>query len=569
MGKKFQNARKAQGSPPANAPKRNGAKGDTHSLPLPSGWDPVRTLAENPVALILTDREKRVLWWNERAEQLLELSPESSLNQSLHQALGILEFSLPEPKDPSKPASPSIPQVEINLRTPSGKTLSLEVCGGILPSREQDPLQWSFVDVSWRKEIEVQIHNYTSHVEMACIENEAAKKDAEAESQAKSSFLANMSHEIRTPMTAILGFAETLQDPGLSREEIDHAIETIHRNGSYLLGIINDILDLSKIDAGRMTLEAQTIDLRNLLFDVRDLLGARATGKGIVFRIEAPDGLPSHFRSDPLRLRQILINLVGNAIKFTHEGEVVLRVRRAPKEGGLLFEVADTGIGLSPEQAKRIFDPFSQADASTTRKYGGTGLGLSICKRLCQILGGELTLTSTEGIGSTFRFSLPLEEGALEPPWQPLDAPKEKKPRKKKKVPRLQGRVLLAEDGPDNQRLISYLIRKTGAELQLVEDGRQALEKGLEAWEADHPYDLILMDLQMPEMDGFEATQCLRDRGYQGPILALTAHGMSAILDQATQAGCDGWITKPIEREAFFKALSSHLQKSPEKTQTS
>jgi signal transduction histidine kinase/CheY-like chemotaxis protein len=564
MVKKFQRTKEAH-SPPARDPQSNG---DTPPSSFPSGWDPLSALTEAPVGLLMTDPERNLLWWNQRAEEILELNQKPAHGEALHQVLGVPEFALPIPEDPSSSKTSTIPQFELAITTPSGKNLTLQISQaqispGHPPSGKKSPLQWAFTDVSWRKEIEAQINNYASHVEMAFIENEAAKQHAEAENQAKSSFLANMSHEIRTPMTAILGFAETLQDSGLCAEEVNHAIDTIQRNGSYLLGIINDILDLSKIDAEQMTLEKREIDLRELFFDVRDLLEARAKGKGIHFRLEAPDGLPARIQSDPIRLRQVLINLVGNAIKFTHEGEVVLMARKAPQDRGLIIEVTDSGIGLTPAQSQRIFEPFSQGDASTTREYGGTGLGLAICKRLCDALGGELSVSSTEGIGSTFSFSLPLSQKETDPndAWLPLDAPVQKTRRKKPgRAPQLKGKILLAEDGPDNLRLISYLLRKTGVEVQTAENGREALEKALRAWEEKQPFDLILMDLQMPEMDGFEATQCLRDKGYQGPILALTAHGMGEILDQATQAGCNGWITKPIDRQKFFQSLSSVLQ---------
>ena len=563
MAKKFKKTIYDQGNTAPHPTKSLGqSKGDTPVPTLPAGWDPIVALSRAPIGLLWTDAEHKLLWWNQRAQQILELEETLTPGMPLHQVLGVPSTALPPVVSPSSSQASPIPQVGLTLETRSGKRLSLEFSLTYPSPGEDGPLQWAFTDASWHKEIEAQISNYASNVEQAFLKTEIEKKSAEAENRAKSTFLANMSHEIRTPMTAILGFAETLQDPDLDQEEIDHAIETIHQNGSYLLGIINDILDLSKLNAEMMTLEETEMDLGKKLFDVRDLLKDRAKGKGIQLKVEAPDGLPRSFKGDPIRLHQIFINLVGNAIKFTHEGEVILRVRRSPKACELLIEVQDSGIGISPEQAERIFEQFSQAQNSTTRRYGGTGLGLAICRRLCKAMGGELTVSSKEGVGSTFAFNLPLSKESCETPWQPLDASvKQTKAKKKPKTaPKLQGRVLLADDGPDNLRLISYLLRKTGVQIQLAVHGGEALQLALEAQAKGTPYDLILMDLEMPEGDGFEATRRLREKGISCPILALTAHGMQEILDQAVQAGCNGSITKPIDRQRFFETLASLLK---------
>ncbi len=566
MAKKFKRPAEDRGNhttPRTKSPRKPGRKrpkGDTPVPPVPSGWDPLLALSKAPIALLWTDREHKVLWWNLRAQQLLELKEALPLGKTLHKVLGVPASALP-PLVPQDSDTTPIPQVSLTVETPSGKQLCLEFSLTYPSSDEDGPLQWAFTDATWHKEIEAQIGHYTSNVEQAFIRTEFAKQSAEAENRAKSSFLANMSHEIRTPMTAILGFAETLQDPDLLPEERDHAIETIHSNGTYLLGLINDILDLSKLNAEMMTLEKNEIDLRKNFFDVQDLLQDRAKGKGIQLKVEAPDGLPRSFRGDPIRLHQIFINLVGNAIKFTHQGEVILRARKSPSACELIIEVQDTGIGITPEQAERIFEQFSQAQSSTTRRYGGTGLGLAISKRLCEAMGGKLTVSSREGEGSTFAFNLPLNKEACEAPWLPLEASPPAKVRKKpKSAPKLQGRVLLADDGPDNLRLISYLLRKTGVELQTAVHGGEALQFALEARDKGTPFDLILMDLEMPELNGFEATRCLREKGISCPILALTAHGMQEILDQALQAGCNGSVTKPIDRQKFFETLASLLK---------
>ncbi|GEM_PF-6397007 len=558
MGKKFPRPLETQNPKGSRAR----TKRDTLLPPLPVAWDPLAALAQAPVGILWTDRDHCLLWWNLRAQQILEFDDTTPRGRPLHEILDIPPIALPKPWAHPDPGATFLPHVELPLHTPSGKKINLEM-ELAFPSPEEDgPIQWAFTDASWHKEIEAQMTNYTLDVEQAFIQSKEAKNHAEAENRAKSSFLANMSHEIRTPMTAILGFAEALQDPHLTEEEIEHAIDTIHRNGTYLLGIINDILDLSKIDAEMMTLERKRIDLQTILLDVQDTLSAGAKKRGIQLKVEAPDGIPTAAKGDSVRLRQILINLVGNAIKFTHEGSVTLRVRKSPQNSGLLVEVQDTGIGISPEQAQKIFEPFSQADTSTTRRYGGTGLGLAICKRLCEAMGGELSVSSTEGVGSTFAFTLPLSKKIMEAPWVPLHAASSRRKRKKpRRAPQLQGKVLLADDGPDNIKLISYLLKKTGVEFQTAVHGKEALQLALEAQAKGASFDLILMDLEMPEMNGFEATRSLREQGVSIPILALSAHGRQEILDRAKQAGCNGFITKPLDRQKFFKALRPFLKR--------
>jgi PAS domain S-box-containing protein len=387
---------------------------------------------------------------------------------------------------------------------------------------------------------------------------------SEAASLAKSEFLANMSHEIRTPMTAILGYADLLLTGDAQEAERREYIRTICRNGEHLLSIINDILDLSKIEAGKMTVEAMRCSLCQIVADVVATMRVRAAGKGIGLDVEYHFPVPETIVSDAVRIRQILVNLIGNATKFTEQGRVLVRVRSDAASGSepvVAVEICDSGIGMTEEQMGRLFQAFSQADGSTTRKHGGTGLGLMISRRLARMLGGDVSVRSTPGAGSVFTVTLatgPLEgvrmianarEAALTSSDEHDEAPQVQ----------LVGRILLAEDGPDNQRLISFLLRKAGAEVVIAGHGAAAIEAYFQAKEAGEPIEMILMDMQMPVMDGYETTRELRRRGVVTPIVALTAHAMSSDRNKCLAAGCDDFATKPIDRRALIQACARWL----------
>jgi PAS domain S-box-containing protein len=394
---------------------------------------------------------------------------------------------------------------------------------------------------------------------------EESRRAAEAANRSKSEFLANMSHEIRTPMTAILGYADLLlsQDGiGSAPEDCRDAIATIKRNGEHLLGLINCILDLSKVESGKLEIHPVRCSPFALLSEVASLMRVRAAEKSIALEVEAIGLLPETVLTDPLRLRQILVNLVGNAIKFTDHGNVRLGVRLLGQGGlqRLQFDVTDTGIGMNEEQITRLFRPFSQVDSSAARKFGGTGLGLAISKRLVEALGGTIDVHSTPGKGSTFRVIIdpgPMNGIALVRQTEPTPG--------MASVPTaaiagdttvLHARVLLAEDGPDNQRLICFLLRKAGAEVTTVENGQLATESALAQSAAGLPFDVILMDMQMPVMDGYEATRTLRSRGYAGPIIALTAHAMVEDRQKCLDAGCDDYAIKPIVRQELLATVA-------------
>ncbi len=395
-----------------------------------------------------------------------------------------------------------------------------------------------------------------------------AQETAEAANQAKSHFLANMSHEIRTPMTAILGYADLLEDADQSDVHRHECVQTIRRNGDHLLSIINDILDLSKIEAGKMALEQIACSPFQIIADVCTLMRDRATGKGLALAIEYVGAIPKTIQSDPTRFRQILVNLIGNAIKFTNVGgvRIVTRMVNSPENpiSSLRIEVIDTGIGITPEQLSSLFDPFSQADISTTRTFGGTGLGLTISRRLARMMGGDIIVTTTPGRGSSFAITLPTG------PLDGVDMVQQNYPftnniangcnTKQSTHNALNGvKILLAEDGIDNQRLISLVLRKQGASVEIAENGMIACEKVLSATESGTPFDVVLMDMQMPALDGYEATRVLRDKGYNKPIIALTAHAMTGDREKCLSAGCDEYLTKPIKRNSFLATLARFI----------
>ncbi len=385
-----------------------------------------------------------------------------------------------------------------------------------------------------------------------------ARNAAVDAAQSKAAFLANMSHEIRTPMTAILGYVRLLSDGRKSDEERADYLETIRRNGEHLLRILNDVLDLSKIDAGRMTIERTACSPTELVEDVASLMRARAQEKGLEFTM-AYDGLiPERIHADPTRLRQVLINVVGNAVKFTENGGIRIEVGMLSDAGTTLrIAVVDTGCGIPGEAQAKLFDVFSQADVSTTRTFGGTGLGLAISKRLARMLGGDITVDSAIGLGST--FTITVDTGPLDGIGMidHVDGVVMRRPAQPLEVPRFKGgvRVLLVEDALDNQKLLALYLREAGATVEVAGDGVTACEKAMVA----APYDVILMDVQMPRLDGHHAAARLRSQGYGGVIVALTAHAMAGERANCLAAGCDDFLAKPVEPEALIQTIAKHV----------
>ena len=408
--------------------------------------------------------------------------------------------------------------------------------------------------------INAQLNSTNDQLEAATQQaNDLAAAALEA-SEAKSSFLANMSHEIRTPMNGVIGMGELLLDTPLSPPQRDYA-ETILYSARALLTLINDILDFSKVEAGKLELERVELDPRGALKDVIRLIGIQAHAKNLKITTSLDAALPKILTGDPARLRQILLNLCGNAVKFTQHGEVAVNMRVLDSDVESVtvrFEVRDTGSGIPADRLHQLFRPFAQGDASTTRRFGGTGLGLSIVKQLVELMGGQVGVDSREGSGSTFwftaRFGIATGSENVRPLPQPIVAGQLSHSRRGRE----KWRILVAEDNAVNQKVAVRTLEKLGYRADVVNDGEEAVL----AWASRH-YDLILMDCEMPVVDGYEATDRIRSREAGGahiPIVALTAHAIHGAELRCRAAGMDDYITKPMDRERLEACLSRHLK---------
>jgi PAS domain S-box-containing protein len=397
-----------------------------------------------------------------------------------------------------------------------------------------------------------------SEAKLVAEEMERALRLADAANAAKSQFLANVSHEIRTPLTAIMGFAELLNAPNVDQRRQRQYAEVIERNGTVLRALIDDILDLSRIEAGRVGIEIARLSLFDLLAEVEAHFQPLATARKLALAVVRVDDVPDRIYGDALRLRQILINLVGNALKFTEEGGVTLTVEQRPPRNGLVelaFVVTDTGVGIAEAHKGRLFQAFSQADPSTTRKYGGTGLGLVLTRHLTRMFHGDLVLRdSAVGVGSTFVATVSVAitppESGLEPAAASAGAESPKKA--------LQGlHVLVAEDCTDTAAFVTVVLEAAGATVEHAEDGRQAVERAL-----GREFAVILMDLQMPRLDGREATRELRRQGYARPIIALSAHAFPKDREECLAIGFDSFVSKPVRAQSLLEAVEQTLKRS-------
>ncbi len=428
-------------------------------------------------------------------------------------------------------------------------------------------LQGIAFDITESKRAEEALRRSAEELERKVRERTAALEEAslraEGASQARASFLANMSHEIRTPLNGIIGFADLLRRKADSGEaERMEWLQIIHDGGKHLLALINDILDLSKVDAGKLSIERLEFSPVKIVTEVCAILRSRAEEKGLKLEAVFDGLLPQTIESDPTRLRQVLMNVAGNAIKFTPQGHVriVARLENATSaDAKFVVEIQDTGIGIPADKLDSIFNPFTQADSSITRQYGGTGLGLAISRRLAEQLGGGVTVASEVGRGTRFICSFatgPIRELA-EPQVAGTTPTVVELPKRRGPQPVLDHRVLVVDDGETNRKLIQFVLSRAGAKVFQAENGQQAVDRVMA-----EPFDLILMDMQMPVMDGYHATAELRTRGITVPIIALTANAMKGDEVRCREVGCSGYLAKPIDMDLLLAMVTSALTES-------
>jgi len=387
----------------------------------------------------------------------------------------------------------------------------------------------------------------------------AAERKAKAANMSKTTFLANMSHEIRTPMNSILGFTELMRNPAQSEAERMECVETVQRNGQSLLKIIDEILDISKVEAGQLQMETLPVDLGQLVRDVRGMLQLQAEEKGLALEFSLVRSMPGSVYTDPTRLRQILVNLIANAIKFTSRGGVTVEIdwlaESRQNVGKLQFRIRDTGIGIDQGKAELLFQPFMQVDSSTTRHYGGSGLGLALSREFARALGGDAVLESSHiGVGSCFLVEIVAKPVAATGVLEKLDfRPKQDTQawNGQKSKPLAGVNVLLVDDLIDNRELLSQVLSMAGAQVDLADNGREGVKKAMEG-----EHNLVLMDIQMPLMDGYEATKQLRANGFGKPIIALTAYALREERERCLEAGCDDHLTKPIKMKSLIEQVS-------------
>jgi signal transduction histidine kinase/CheY-like chemotaxis protein/PAS domain-containing protein/HPt (histidine-containing phosphotransfer) domain-containing protein len=411
-------------------------------------------------------------------------------------------------------------------------------------------------DMTKRKDVEKEHEQLNRQLEASVQKANRMARKATIADLAKSRFLANMSHEIRTPMNAIIGFSQILAGENLTCEQ-KHHVDIIRQSAEHLLQLINDILDFSKIEAGKLNIKVGECPLEHSFATIESLMRPQAKAKGITFEIQQCGPLPAIIRTDATRLHQCLINLIDNAVKFTNEGYVNVNVslHEIDKKPYIRFDVRDTGIGIPPEKQKLIFEEFQQADGSHTRKYSGTGLGLPITKKLAHLLGGELILRSEAGKGSVFSLTIPANIDIKSQRLFNKDRRViESNQMPEKERDKFSGSVLVAEDSKSNQKLIKLLLERFGMEVTIAEDGKQAVDKAL-----NRQFDLIFMDIQMPNMDGYQATKLLRRKGLKTTIIALTAYAMQEDYERCISAGCDDYLRKPINNKLLLTVIKKYL----------
>lgn len=511
--------------------------------------------------VVIVDTEGALRLVNPAARRLLgELPPEAGLSSRQDYCSLVdpkSDADLPLDEWPLSKALKGIQtdETELILRTPTGTDTLIGASASPLLSEAGTLLGAStvFTDLSGSKAADYELRR--------------AKEAAESEARKKLNLLAKMSHEIRTPMTAVLGFADLLLDPDLGYSGRLNYVQTIRRNGDHLLSLINDILDFTKMETGEIITEQVECPLHNILFEVASTMRARAKDKGLEFTVHYETPIPNMIHGDPTHLRQILYNLLSNAIKFTRRGNVGMTARCIRLEENLSrieVEVSDTGIGMNREEVDALFQAFRQANSSTTREFGGTGLGLAITRPLAQELNGDIRVSSVPNEGSVFTLYFDLEldsdtEYVAQPNAYGSESAASLSNDKEFESSELKGRVLLAEDGVDNQILIAHMLRSRGFEVQIAADGESAVEQARTAIDAGDPYDVVLMDMQMPVLDGYGAASRLRRHGYANPIIALTAHALPGERERCIAAGCNDYLSKPIRRDLLVQTVVNYM----------
>jgi signal transduction histidine kinase/CheY-like chemotaxis protein len=390
-----------------------------------------------------------------------------------------------------------------------------------------------------------------------------SQEAANAANVAKSRFLANVSHEIRTPMTAVLGHAELLKSQPLD-VKIAQSVETIKRNGEYLVEIVNELLDIARIEANKLELEVAPCDLPELLTDIETLMGVHAAEAGLDWKVSRKGTIPRNIPTDATRLKQVLVNLVGNAIKYTPEGSVELTVERTMVSGQhrVMFAIADTGEGISEQDLEHLFEPFYRVKTALTREFSGCGLGLTISYELVQLLGGRLEVHSKPGMGTTFSFDLPAGSSPMED-GEPKDVGLVKlnvneEPASKPQR-RMSGHVLVVDDNRDIRFLARHMLELAGASITTADDGEEAIDMVRQAQANNTPFDAILLDMQMPRLDGYDTVKALRSMGITTPVVALTASAMEGDREKCLEVGCNDYLTKPIDSQQLLDVMARQI----------
>lgn len=510
---------------------------------------------KSPDAVFVLDRDAHIISANTQACEMVKMPKQELLTKRVHD-LAPDAFHRDVDDNMRKWFSGELEQCEGVSRSSDGTICPIEMTGTLQEMGGRTVLQLHVRDITLRKEAEEKIHAAKAMAEDAKEMAEKAREIAENASQAKSEFLANMSHEIRTPLNGIVGMAQLLSDTTLNSEQ-NNCVETIQQSTNGLLKIINHVLDISKIEAGQMDVRESAIDLREMCNNLFYLFQPQADQSGVILKCDCQDSVPLYVLGDEGLIEQVLINLLGNALKFTHQGSVTLNIechKKGPDGVELYFQVIDTGIGIDQEKQKTIFEKFMQADGSAKRLYGGTGLGLAITKQLVELLGGSIGCISSTGQGSTFFFNLTLQQSAR------AAAIREPESEKVKSIIKPDTRVLLVEDNLVNQKVATAILKKAGCTVDSADNGQDAIQQIRK-----ETYDVVLMDCQMPVMDGFEATARIRDMApplCDIPIIAITAHAMKDDKQKCLDGGMDDYIPKPVNRQALIDIINQYTSSS-------